>query len=120
MPRDENFLYSGARSNPDRVDRQERLQQRKQERTELAPQAGIVFEMITKQKEVLGELLLAIVDPDSADDQVQVKLNAVRLHRTWLQQFEMELNNILRLTPDEKKKLDRESKATSFKDEDDE
>lgn len=84
--------------------KKERVERKLSQQSELVSAAPVVFDEINKAKEELGELLLGIVDGDDDDEQVMVKLAAVRLHRTWIHQLESKLKIVLRAQPLKKKK----------------
>lgn len=95
MSRDDGLLYSGA-SSQTAARRKEYSQEKKQERKKLQPAAEFVLQEIAKEKAMLGELLLSIVDPEAPDEKVASQLVAVRLHRAWLASFESRIRNVLR------------------------
>jgi hypothetical protein len=97
--RDDSILYSGLTSASSRKIAETKVGKKDEKvtkRTEIKPIAIPVFNEIQKQKDMLGEILLAIVDPDSPDEKVASQLEAVRLHRAWLINFEGALKNVLR------------------------
>lgn len=96
--RDDALLYTGMTSASRKVQEKkgEKSQQKTEKRTQLEPYTEIIVNEIQKDKDMLGELLLGIVNPDTPDDQLQAKLDAIRLHRTWLLSFETRMKNILR------------------------
>lgn len=100
--RNDGILYSGLSSvSAKKV--QEAKDRKKEVKTEKRGQiinvAEPVFAEFAKEKAMLGELLLALVDPDSTEDKVLEHLEAVRLHRTWLLSFESRLKNVLKAKP---------------------
>lgn len=110
MSRNDGILYSGAAGTRDvAAEREARLKEKQSQRSKLQPAAELVVEQIEKQKAMLGEILLAIVDPTSTDEQVHMQLEAVRLHRKWLLMFERRIKNTLRLSPSEQSELDKEA-----------
>lgn len=96
MSRNDAILYSGASATKVKEAQTARSNEKLEQYAKLLPAAEVVKKSIDQQKALLGEILLDIVNPDSTDDQVQVKLEAVRLHRTWLLSYETEINSILR------------------------
>lgn len=103
--RDDSVLYTGLTSaSYKRL--QEKKEEKKQEKSEKRGQvlnvAEPVFAEITKEKELMGELLLALVNPDTPDEGVAQHLEAVRLHRAWLLAFEIRMKNVLRQPKDVK------------------
>ena len=103
--RNDAALYSGSTSaSYVKQKQQERVEKKLSQKTELLSVAPVVFDEINKAKEELGELLLAIVSGDDNDEEVMIKLSAVRLHRTWIMQLESKLKIVLRAKPLSKKK----------------
>lgn len=115
MPRNDGLLSAGLSNASSRLKllREDKANKKQQDRARLAPAADLVFAELKKDQAMLGELLLGIVDPESTDDQVRVKLEAVRLHRVWLVSFENRMKKILRLSDSEKKANERASKEAS-------
>lgn len=99
MSRDEILVTgtSSATFNPSR--RQKINEEKVEKQNKLRPSAEVVLKEIKKDRDMLGELLLALVDPNSNDDEMRVKLAAVRLHRDWINNFESRIKIILKAKP---------------------
>jgi len=109
--RDDSLLYSGltsvsAKKVQEAKDRKKETKSEK--RGQIINVAEPVFAEIKKEKAMMGELLLAIVDPDTPEDRVLQHLEAIRLHRTWLIGFETRLRNVLKSKPQPKEIEDEE------------
>lgn len=104
--RNDGILYSGlssasAKKVQEAKDRKKEAKAEK--RGKIINVAEPVFAEIDKQKAMLGEVLLAMVDPDTPEDRVLQHLEAIRIHRTWLITFETRLKNVLKAAPKPKK-----------------
>lgn len=108
MPRNDSILYSGAASNRG-ADRAAKQQEKQRTRSDLLPVADKLLEMVAAERAGLGEMLLAIIDPDTPDDRIATKLEAIRMHRQFLSNFENRVKAILRYSHTELKQADRES-----------
>lgn len=109
MSRDDSLLYTGMTSasfQKAQEKKKERQSERTEERAKLQPAAEIVFSELAKDKAMLGEVLLSLVDPDTPDNQVKEHLNAVRMHRGWIADLEARLKLKLRLQKPKKAKGD--------------
>lgn len=104
MSRNDSLLYTGASSSAQRraQEKERRKSEKDIERVKLAPAADVVMAEIAREKAMLGALLLDIIDPDTPDEQVSRKLDAVRLHREWLIRFESSIKKVLRSKADVK------------------
>lgn len=102
--RNDASLYTGATSASYVAQKKkERVEKKLSQQADLITVAPIVFDEINKAKEELGELLLGIVDGNDPEEEVMIKLNAVKLHRTWMAQLESKLKIVLRAKPVTKK-----------------
>jgi phosphopentomutase len=93
----DGFLYSGITSKSQKKPVRESNQQKKKEdANKLAPSAEVVFAQIAKEKARLGELLSNLVTSEDSVEKVAQHLEAVKLHRLWLMDFESSMKIILR------------------------
>lgn len=98
--RNDAALYSGSSSASYASEkRKARIEKKLSQQMELRTVAPVVFEELERAKDELGELLLAIVDGKDSEDEVMVKLSAIRLHRTWINTLEARLKIVLRAKP---------------------
>jgi len=97
--RDDSLLYSGltsASAQKVKERREAKTDEKTRKRSELLPANEVVFKEIAKEKAMLGQTLLDIVDESTPDEQVTEKLIAVRIYAKWLGEFETRLKNVLR------------------------
>lgn len=100
MHRNDASLYSGKSSSIERrkEEKRQRESQKAQAREKLLPAADKVLELVAEERKRLGEKLLEIVNPDTTDDQVLNRLQAIRFYQEYLNEFERGMRNILRPT----------------------
>lgn len=100
--RNDASLYSGSNS-------QSYAAQKKQARTEtklerqksLTKDATFILEIIEKHKEGLGEMLLKQTNEGSDPAKVKEVLDAIRLHRSFVENLESQIKQVLRVEVEE-------------------
>ena len=103
MGRNDASLYTGLHSSSFARKRQQN-QEKLEKQSKFVKDAPFVFEEIAKQQAELGEVLNSIVNGDDYEEEIMVKLQAVRLHRKWLSDLEARLKIVLRAKPLKTKK----------------
>lgn len=98
MSRDDSALWSGATS-ASFARRKQRNEEILSQQLKFVKNAKYVFEEIELEKKRLGEVLNSIVTGEDHEEEVLVKLFAVRLHRKWLLELEKKLKIVLRARP---------------------
>jgi|ERR1044072_1439425 hypothetical protein len=112
--RNDSVLYSGASSNRNVLEqRQKRERERQETRSQLLPIAELLTALVANEQAELGNKLLAIINPETPDDQVPAKLQAIRMHKEFLEKFDAVLRKYLRVTPSEVKAEQKERSDAS-------
>jgi hypothetical protein len=93
----DELLYTGITSASPR--RKKNNEEKLSQRDKLKPAAEVVLPIIEKDKQRLGDMLLAIVEATDTPKDLAVKLLAIRMHREWLNKFEQQIKIVLRAKP---------------------
>lgn len=98
--RNDSTLYTGATSaSYASIKRRVRNEEKLLKQTTLVKDAPVVFEEIEKHKQMLGELLLKLTTSKDAPEDIRDTLNALRIHRQWVDQLENKLKIVLKAKP---------------------
>lgn len=108
MPRNDGFLTRTRQSNETRS--AERKEEKQTVRRQLMPAADLVLMTIEAERKGVGRKLLAIIDPNTPDNQVASRLQAIRMYDEYLVSLRTRMNNILRLSKSEIDALQKESR----------
>lgn len=105
--RNDSILHTGASSASYQLEKRLKRNEKKLNiKRELIPKADVIFEVIDKHEAKLGEKLYLLTDENSDDNKVKDTLNAIRMHREFIQQLKAQLDHALRAKPIEEKKND--------------
>lgn len=98
MARNDSALITGSTS-ANFSKKKERNEEKLRKKDQLVEVAPFVFDEIEKHRNELGEVLNQIVNGDDHEEEVMVKLQAVRLHRQYLAKLENKLKIVLKAKP---------------------
>lgn len=100
--RNDTLLYSGANSQSYAKEKKLARTETKLERQKaLTKDATFILEAIEKHKAGLGEMLLNQTNEDSDVEKVKNVLDAIRLHRSFVDNLENQIKQVLRVSTDE-------------------